>query len=57
MTPNLAVIYLSTPIIVALRKLLKYKLFALPVVDRDKHMLGVVMFDDVSNFLIEKNNG
>ncbi|MEK7070580.1 MAG: CBS domain-containing protein, partial [Patescibacteria group bacterium] len=55
MTQNLTVIYLTTPVQVALQKLIKYKLFALPVVDKDKHLLGVVMFDDISSSI--KPNG
>ncbi len=47
MTQNLSLIYLSTPEIVVLRKIVKYKLNSLPVVDRDKHLLGIVRFDDV----------
>ncbi len=47
MTQNLSVIYLTTPEIVVLRKIVKYKLNSLPVVDKDKHILGIVRFDDV----------
>ncbi len=51
MTQNLSVIYLTTPPVVALRKLLKYTLFALPVIDSDRHMIGIVIFDDVSGLI------
>ena len=47
MTQNLSLIYLTTPEIVVLRKIVKYKLNSLPVVDKDKHILGIVRFDDV----------
>lgn len=47
MTQNLSVIYLTTPEIVVLRKIVKYKINSLPVVDKDKHILGIVRFDDV----------
>jgi magnesium transporter len=51
MNPNVTVVYLSTPESVVLRKLLKYKLYALPVVDPERHILGLVTFDDVSELI------
>lgn len=51
MTQNLSVIYLTTPPIVALRKLIKYTLFALPVIDHSRNMIGIVIFDDVSGLI------
>lgn len=51
MSPNVLTISLSTPESVVLKKLLKYKLYALPVVDREKHILGIVTFDDVSELI------
>lgn len=51
MTQNLSVIHLTTPPIVALRKLIKYTLFALPVVDNERHIIGIVIFDDVSGLI------
>lgn len=56
MNPNVTTVYLSTPESVVLSKLLKYKLYALPVVDPERHLIGLVTFDDVSS-LINKTNG
>ncbi len=47
MTQNLSVVYLTTPEIVVLRKIVKYKINSLPVVDKENHILGIVRFDDV----------
>jgi CBS domain-containing protein/sporulation protein YlmC with PRC-barrel domain len=51
MNPNVTVVYLSTPESVVLTKLLKYKLYALPVVDQARHIIGLVTFDDVSELI------
>lgn len=53
MTQNLSVIHLSTPEVIVLRKIIKYKLNALPVVDKDRHILGVVTFDDVIDLFLK----
>jgi len=54
MIPNVAVLHLTTPKEIALKKMLKYKLHAMPVIDVNKKILGVVTFDDLSEGLIEK---
>lgn len=56
MNPNITAVYLSTPESVVLSKLLKYKLYALPVVDPERHLIGLVTFDDVSS-LINNTHG
>ncbi len=53
MTQNLSVIYLTTPEIVVLRKIVKYKINSLPVVDKDRHILGIVQFDDVMDSFLK----
>lgn len=47
MTQRLVTIHLNTPMTVAFRKIVKYKLYALPVVDKDKHIVGLVIYDDI----------
>lgn len=54
MVQNLIVIHLTTPEEIAWKKLIKYKLFALPVVNIEKKLLGIVTFDDVSESMQEK---
>lgn len=47
MTQSLIVIHLTTPKEISLKKMLKYKLQALPVIDENKKILGIVTFDDL----------
>ena len=54
MKQNLITVYLTTPIEIALRKMIKYKLLALPVIDQEKKILGIVTFDDLSENLYER---
>jgi magnesium transporter len=54
MNQNLITVYLTTPINLALRKMIKYKISALPVIDKEKRLLGIVTFDDLSEKLYEK---
>jgi len=54
MNQNLITIYLTTPVDIALRKMIKYKLSALPVIDKEKKFLGILTFDDLSEKLYER---
>ncbi|MCL4374985.1 CBS domain-containing protein [Patescibacteria group bacterium] len=54
MVQNVVVIHLSTPEEIAIKKMLKYKIYSLPVINRDKHILGLVTYDDVTNFILER---
>jgi len=54
MNQNLIAIYLTTPVELALRKMIKYKISALPVIDKEKRLLGIVTFDDLSEKLYER---
>lgn len=47
MLQNVVVIHLTTPINIALNKLTKYKLTALPVIDDNKRILGIVTVVDL----------
>lgn len=51
MTQNLSVVYLTTPELAVFKKMVKYKLSALPVVDTDKQILGIVNFDDIVDLI------
>src|SRR3990167_6866403 len=55
MTQRLVTIQLTTPMVVAFRKIVKYKLYALPVVDREKRMLGIVIYDDIVDLHLRGN--
>ncbi len=54
MLPNCIVVHLTTPEEIVLKKMIRYKLFALPVINKDKKLLGIVTFDDVSDLLLAK---
>ena len=54
MIQNLIEIRLSTPIEIALRKMLRYHLPSLPVVDNNKQLLGILTFDHVAEYLQKK---
>lgn len=53
---NVTVIYLTTPKLLAIKRMLKYKLRAVPVIDTNKQMLGIVTFDDAVEPILEKLN-
>lgn len=54
MIPEPIVVLLTTPIEVVIYKLLKYNIPALPVINRDKRILGIITLDDVSEVLLKK---
>src|SRR3989344_4522099 len=53
MITNLVAINLTTPEEIAISKMLKYKLYGLPVIDREKHLLGMITLDSITGFLLE----
>jgi len=48
------VVLLTTPIEVVLYKLLKYKITCLPVINREKKILGIITIDDISEIIKQK---
>lgn len=52
MTQNLVVIHLTTPVEIAMKKLLKYRLSALPVINKEKRIEGIVNLDDIANYIL-----
>lgn len=52
MVQNINVVHLNTSLNTVLRKLIKYELFALPVVDKNKNMLGIVTIDDIGEVFL-----
>lgn len=56
MLPNVISVTLTTPKELVAKKLLKYKLTALPVVDAKRRILGIVTFDDVTEGLFDQLN-
>lgn len=54
MNSDVAVIHLTTPEEIAIKKMLKYRVTALPVIDASRSILGIVTFDDVAESVLEK---
>ncbi len=54
MNPSLVVLHLTTPVDIAVKRMLKYKVEALPVIDDKKTILGIVTFDDLAESVLEK---
>lgn len=54
MIQNIIEIRLTTPIEIAVRKMLRYRLPAIPVVDNDKHILGIITFDQIVDYIAQK---
>lgn len=55
MTQNVFVAHIQSPIITIIRKLIKYHLYALPIVDAEKKIIGIVKRDDTGEFLLNTN--
>jgi CBS domain-containing protein/sporulation protein YlmC with PRC-barrel domain len=54
MTQNISVVHLTTPKEIVINKLIKYKLYALPVINDKKQLQGLVTLDDVASLLLKK---
>ncbi|KKP61557.1 MAG: hypothetical protein US48_C0011G0010 [Candidatus Levybacteria bacterium GW2011_GWA2_37_36] len=54
MTQNLIVIHLTTPVEIAMKKFLKYHLSSLPVTNQEKRLEGIVNFDDITNYVLDR---
>ena len=54
MTQNVIVVHFTTPEEIVIKKMLKYKLYALPVIDEEKHLEGLITLDDMSSIILKK---
>ena len=54
MIQNIVVVHLTTPIEIAVKKMFKYRLSSIPVIDFEKHLLGIVTLDDAAKFMLNK---
>ena len=54
MEQDIIVVHLTTPLDIAIKRMLKYKMYALPVVDANKQMLGIITFNDVAEDILEE---
>lgn len=53
MDQNLIVCHLYSPLPIVWRKMIKYKLTTIPVIDADKKILGIITFDDIAEAFSE----
>jgi CBS-domain-containing membrane protein len=53
MTADVIVAHLNSPLKLVFRKLIKYKISALPIVDVKKRILGIVTVDDIGEVFVE----
>ncbi|MGB9883537.1 MAG: magnesium transporter MgtE N-terminal domain-containing protein [Microgenomates group bacterium] len=51
MIQNIIVVHFTTPKELVLKKMLKYKIYALPVIDENKHIYGIITLDDLADNL------
>jgi CBS domain-containing protein/sporulation protein YlmC with PRC-barrel domain len=54
MIPNVVAVSLKTPTDTAIRRMTKYKIYALPIINEKRRMLGIVTIDDLVESLQEK---
>ena len=56
MTQNLIEAYLKTPLEIVVYKIIKYRLYALPIVDLNKELIGIIPFENISDIIESKFN-
>ncbi len=54
MIQSVVVAHLTTPREIILRKMIKYRIAGIPIIDADKHILGIVTFDDIGEFTLRR---
>jgi magnesium transporter len=54
MIQNVVVLHVTTPIEIAFNKMEKYKLASIPVINKNKNIIGVVAISDIIPFILEK---
>ena len=54
MEQNIIVVHVTTPLSIAIKRMLKYKIYALPVVDNRKQLIGILRFNDVAEVVLQE---
>jgi len=54
MIPNVVAVYLTTPPEIAMKKMVKYKIYSLPIINDKRQLLGIVTIDDLAEAMQEK---
>lgn len=52
MTQNIFAAHFNSPIMTVIRRLIKYHLYALPIVDNNNQFIGIIKRDDTGEFLL-----
>lgn len=54
MQQDMVVVHITTPLSIAIKRMLKYRIYALPVIDHTKQMVGILRFNDVAEDILEE---
>ena len=54
MSQNLIVAHFHSPLLTVTRKLIKYHLYAIPIVDANKKIIGVIKIDDIGELYLSR---
>jgi len=54
MIPNVVAVYLTTPTEIAMKRMVKYKIYALPIINDKRNILGIITIDDLVESMQEK---
>lgn len=54
MIPNVVAVYLTTPPEIAMKKMVKYKIYSLPIINDKRQILGVITIDDLVESMQDK---
>lgn len=54
MYQDVITVYLNTPFEIAFRRMIKYKITSIPVIDDKKKIIGIVSIDDIGSAVIER---
>lgn len=54
MIPNVVAVYLTTPPSIAMKKMVKYKIYSLPIINDKRQILGIVTIDDLVETVLER---
>lgn len=54
MITNVIVVHLSTPEEIVIKKMIKYRISCIPVIDNNNHIVGMVSMDDIAKYIIGK---
>lgn len=54
MIPNVVTVFLTTPPEIAIKKMIKYKIYSLPIINDRRQILGIVTIDDLVESMQDK---